>query len=130
MEVKGKIIVKLPQVSGTSKSGNAWSKQEYVLETQETYPKKIFFSFFGERANQYPLEVGQTVNLSFDIDSHEYNGRWFTNINGWKAELVNETAPAQDGQVPPADNAPFAPDPAVFNPQTEAGASSTDDLPF
>ncbi len=130
MEVKGKIIVKLPQVSGTSKSGNAWSKQEYVLETQETYPKKIFFSFFGERANQYPLEVGQTVNLSFDIDSHEYNGRWFTNINGWKAELVNETAPVQAGQMPPADNTPFAPDAAVFNPQPEAGASSNDDLPF
>lgn len=128
MEVKGKIIVKLPQVSGTSKSGNAWSKQEYVLETQETYPKKIFFSFFGERANQYPLEVGQTVNLSFDIDSHEYNGRWFTNINGWKAELVNETT--QTVQVPPADNDQFVPDPPVFNPQTEAGASSTDDLPF
>lgn len=128
MEVKGKIIVKLPQVSGTSKSGNAWSKQEYVLETQETYPKKIFFSFFGERANQYPLEVGQTVNLSFDIDSHEYNGRWFTNINGWKAELVNETAPVQEGQVTD-NNTPFVLDPAVF-PQTEAGASSTDDLPF
>ena len=130
MEVKGKIIVKLPQVSGTSKSGNAWSKQEYVLETQETHPKKIFFSFFGERANQYPLEVGQTVNLSFDIDSHEYNGRWFTNINGWKAELVNETAPVLTGQVPPADNTTFAYDSTVFNPQTEAGASSTDDLPF
>ncbi len=129
MEVKGKIIVKLPQVSGTSKSGNAWSKQEYVLETQETYPKKIFFSFFGERANQYPLEVGQTVNLSFDVDSHEYNGRWFTNINGWKAEVVNETAPVQAGPVPSVDNASFAPD-AVFNPQPEAGASSTDDLPF
>ncbi len=129
MEVKGKIIVKLPQVSGTSKSGNAWSKQEYVLETQETYPKKIFFSFFGERANQYPLEVGQTVNLSFDVDSHEYNGRWFTNINGWKAEVVNETAPAQAGPVPSVDNASFAPD-AVFNPQPEAGTSSTDDLPF
>lgn len=126
MEVKGKIIVKLPQVSGTSKSGNAWSKQEYVLETQETYPKKIFFSFFGERANQYPLEVGQTVNLSFDIDSHEYNGRWFTNINGWKAELVNETAPVQEDPEPPTDNPPFAP----FNPQPEAGASSNDDLPF
>lgn len=126
MEVKGKIIVKLPQVSGTSKSGNAWSKQEYVLETQETYPKKIFFSFFGERANQYPLEVGQTVNLSFDIDSHEYNGRWFTNINGWKAELVNETAPVQEDPVPLTDNTPFAP----FNPQPEAGASSNDDLPF
>lgn len=126
MEVQGKIIVKLPPVSGTSKSGNAWSKQEYVLETQETYPKKIFFSFFGDRANQYPLEVGQFVNLSFDIDSHEYNGRWFTNISGWKAELVNQNAPTT-GTVPPVEQ--FTPEATSFNPQADATAS-TDDLPF
>ncbi len=127
MEVKGKIIVKLPPVSGTSKTGNAWSKQEYVLETQETYPKKIFFSFFGERANQYPLEVGQTVNLSFDIDSHEYNGRWFTNISGWKAEVVNETAP-QAGPAPQAADA--FPQAATFDQQSAAGPQPNDDLPF
>ena len=114
MEVTGKIIKKLPVLSGTSKSGNPWSKQEYVLETQEAYPKKIFFSFFGDRANQYPLEEGQTVNLSFDIDSHEYNGRWFTNINGWKAEVLPDGAtaapqqPAAATQAAPAPAAPAA----------------------
>ena len=82
MEVEGRIIQKLDPVSGVSKAGNNWSKQEYVLETQEAYPKKIFFSFFGDRADQFPLEVGDNVRLSFDIDSHEYNGRWFTSING------------------------------------------------
>ncbi|MBQ1722305.1 MAG: DUF3127 domain-containing protein, partial [Muribaculaceae bacterium] len=38
MEIEGKIIMKLPLQSGTSKTGNNWSKQEYVLETQEAYP--------------------------------------------------------------------------------------------
>ena len=80
MEIRGKIIVKLPLQSGTSKAGNPWSKQEYVLETVEAYPKKVHFDFFGERANQYPLEVGDLIDLSFDIDSHEYNGRWFTSL--------------------------------------------------
>ena len=129
MEVTGKIIKKLPVMSGTSKSGNPWSKQEYVLETQEAYPKKIFFSFFGDRANQYPLEEGQTVNLSFDIDSHEYNGRWFTNINGWKAEVLPEGAAAPQPPMPQA--APAAPAAAApFDQPAPAPANSSDDLPF
>lgn len=129
MEVEGRIIQKLDPVSGVSKAGNNWSKQEYVLETQEAYPKKIFFSFFGDRANQYPLNVGDTVRLSFDIDSHEFNGRWFTNINGWKAEKIDATvAGAQSAdmaQVPQA--MPAAPMPSMPD---FAGGDSTDDLPF
>jgi len=131
MEVTGKIIKKLPVQSGTSKSGNPWSKQEYVLETQEAYPKKIFFSFFGDRANQYPLEEGQNVNLSFDIDSHEYNGRWFTNINGWKAEVLPEGATAApQAATPQAAPAAAAPAATPFDPVAPAPASPSDDLPF
>ena len=58
MEIKGKIILALPETSGVSKNGNNWKKREYVLETQETYPKKVHFDFFGDRADQYPLNVG------------------------------------------------------------------------
>ncbi len=137
MEVIGKITHKLEPQSGTSKAGNAWTKQEYVLQTQEAYPKSIFFSFFGDRANQYPLEVGQTVRLSFDIDSHEYNGRWFTNINGWKAEQVDPAmavAPAPAQQPQQFAGAP-SPTPYDVAPQAAASpdfsvAGSADDLPF
>lgn len=129
MEVEGRIIQKLDPVSGVSKAGNNWSKQEYVLETQEAYPKKIFFSFFGDRANQYPLNVGDTVRLSFDIDSHEFNGRWFTNINGWKAEKIDATVTgaqsADMAQMPQA--MPVAPMPSMPD---FAGGDSNDDLPF
>lgn len=127
MDAEGKIIVKLPLQSGVSKAGNNWSKQEYVLETQEAYPKKIHFSFFGDRANQYPLEVGDTVRLSFDIDSHEYNGRWFTSINGWKAEKIdlNNQAP-QTTQQNTTSVSETVPPPPVFTP----AADEPDDLPF
>ena len=118
MEVTGKIILALPEMSGTSRAGNAWKKREYVLETQETYPRKIHFDFFGERADQFPLNVG------------EYNGRWFTSIRGWKSE------PAAAGMgaapAPVAGGAAFPEPPA----QTIPGgfpvndASATDDLPF
>ena len=127
MDAEGKIIVKLPLQSGVSKAGNNWSKQEYVLETQEAYPKKIHFSFFGDRANQYPLEVGDTVRLSFDIDSHEYNGRWFTSINGWKAEKIDlNNQVSQTTQQNTTGVSETVPPPLVFTP----AADEPDDLPF
>lgn len=122
MEIKGKIIHAFPEMSGTSKAGNAWKKREYVLETQETYPKKVHFDFFGERADQYPLSVGDDITLSFDIESREFNGRWYTSIRGWKAEKSGaapaNTAPQDfSGSVPP-------PPPAI------ASVDENDDLPF
>ncbi len=101
MEVTGKIIVALPEMSGTSKMGNPWKKREYVLETIESFPKKIHFDFFGEKADQFVLNPGDTIRLSFDIESREYNGRWYTSIRGWKAEPATEGAPAP-GQAYPA----------------------------
>ena len=132
MEIKGRIIQKLDLQSGTSKAGNAWTKQEYVLETIENFPKKVHFDFFGERANQFPLEVGDTINLSFDIESREWNGKWFTSIRGWKAEKVDPAAinaPADYMTVAPAaspvPNAVPAPPMPDFS-MNDGG----DDLPF
>lgn len=122
MEITGRIILALPEISGTSKAGNPWKKREYVLETQETYPRKVHFDFFGERADQYPLNVGDTVRLSFDIESREYNGRWFTSIRGWKAENA-DTAPAAPAQ------APYQATPGAMPPPPMAPAGE-DDLPF
>lgn len=76
MEVSGKIIAKLPLQSGVAKaSGREWKKQEYVLETHDSFPRKVKFDFFGERVDQYPLEIGEEVTVSFDIESREFNGR-------------------------------------------------------
>lgn len=137
MEITGKIIVKLPLQSGTAKAtGNPWTKQEYVLETIESYPKKVHFDFFGEKANQFPLEVGQVIKLSFDIESREYNGRWYTSIRGWKSEDASATAPAPAAPISgepmaPAYQAPAAPmmdtPPAAGN---DFGGGAVDDLPF
>ena len=125
MEVKGKIIKKLPLVSGTAKStGNPWKKQDYVMETLEAHPKTIAFDFFGDRADQYNFEVGDEILLSFDIESREYQGRWYTSIRGWKAEPADAaaaTAPVQ--QVAAA--APGMPEPD-FSASNDQG----DDLPF
>ncbi|MDE6303979.1 MAG: DUF3127 domain-containing protein [Paramuribaculum sp.] len=127
MEISGKIIVALPEVSGTSKAGNAWKKREYVLETQETYPKKVHFDFFGDRADQYPLNVGDDITLSFDIESREYQGRWYTSIRGWKAE--KQGAAQQPVDVAPAGIPDLPPIPSVPDPLS-GGSAAIDDLPF
>lgn len=129
MEVTGTIIYDLKEQTGTSKAGNPWKKHEYVLEVpnENFSPRRIHFDFFGDKADQYPLSVGQTVTLSFDIESREYNGRWFTSIRGWKAVDASQAgaaAPAPRAAAPAPTPAP--PQPAAYNPAPVA----EDDLPF
>ena len=126
MEITGKIIMALPEQSGVSKAGNQWKKREYVLETLENYPKKVHFDLFGDRADQYPLNVGDEIVLSFDINSREFNGRWYTSISGWKVEKAGA---ASGGSVPPVAGDPMADYPAA-PPQVDLGKDVNDDLPF
>ncbi len=134
MDIKGKIIQKLELQSGTSKAGNAWKKQEYVLETLDSYPRKVKFDFFGDRADQYPLEVGDVITLSYDIESREFNGRWYTDIRGFKAMKEDPNmATAAPAPYPPAAAPAPTPDgvpapPPVDTPFDQAGTG--DDLPF
>lgn len=135
--------MKLPLQQGTSRNGNNWMKQEYVLETNEAYPKKVHFDFFGERANQYNFEVGDVILLSFDIESREYNGRWYTDIRGWKAEKVDPNAAGASVTGTPvttlASAAAPAPAPAVAASMAPipaatdvlgVGGDGDEDLPF
>ena len=128
MELQGKVIVALPERSGVSSRGE-WKSQEFVIETHESYPKKMVFNVFGaERLQRFNVKVGQEVNVSFDIDAHEYNNRWFNSINAFDVRLVDVTS---NGQAQTAsEQAPQAPaaQPASAPEQPQTPAS--DDLPF
>lgn len=131
MEVVGKIIEVLPIQEGVARStGKPWKKGTYVLETQESFPRKIAFTAFGEdRVNLFNTVArpGAMVRLSFDIDSREYQGRWYTDIAGWKIEPADGAAPAA---AAPAAAAP-APDAAgIPAPPPIVAPEKTDDLPF
>lgn len=87
MELEAKIIQVLQPQSGTSASGKAWSKIGFVVETGGQYPKKAYFEVFGQdKYSAMPLQVGLDVKISFDIEAHEYNGRWFNSVNAWRVE--------------------------------------------
>ena len=83
VEIKGKIIEILPEKSGQSANGE-WRKQEYILETDSNYPKKICFMAWGDKIGEFNLQHGENVEVSVDLESREYNGRWYTDVKAWK----------------------------------------------
>ena len=143
MELIGKIVQVLPLQSGTSKAGNPWQKQEYILETLGTqYPRKVCFNLFGDNVNKFPLQVGQEVTVSIDVESREFNGRWYTDVRAWNVvqgiQLPGVAAPAPAAYSAPQPSAPGAPvasgvpaPPAPAASAAPAGSvGAADDLPF
>ena len=146
MELQGKVIAVLPERSGVSARGE-WKSQSFVIETHEQYPKKLVFDVFGaDRLQQFNIQSGDEIMVSFDIDAHEYNGRWFNNIRAWNVQHIDPNAVAgmaggmQPGATPfppagaPVVAAPAAGATAPFPPASTAAptteSGSSDDLPF
>ena len=144
MELIGKIIQILPLQEGVSKAGNPWKKQEYILETLGTqYPRKVCFNLFGDNVDKFPMQVGQDVTVSIDIESREFNGRWSTDVRAWNvlngvqlagapapgfaAAPAQPAAPAPGFASAPAQPAPQA---APAQPSPAAIPTPADDLPF
>ncbi len=132
MEISGKIIAVLPLQQGTSKAGNPWQLQSYVLETQEQYPKKVCFEIFGEdRIKNNACQIDELVTVSYDLESREFNGRWYTSVRAWKV-VKGDAASAQP--APAAANTPSpAPAPNTNIQSFDAADNSMDDgsdLPF
>ena len=140
MDIVGKIIQVLPLQEGIS---NPWKSQSYILETQEQYPRKVCFEIFGEdRIKNNPCNVDDVVTVSFDIESREYNGRWYTSIRAWRVQQGNMLSQAAPEPVAasvaaPASAAPATPSP-LANPDTAnkapfdmvGGQDEGEDLPF
>ena len=143
MDIVGKIIQVLPLQEGVGRNGNPWKVQPYVLETLDQYPRKVHFEVFGEdRIKLNPCDIDQLVTVSFDIESREFNGRWYTSIRAWKIQqgdvtqqpAVQPAAPAQPAAAPngnqqsPIGNEqqPIA-DPDPFD---ATAGDGTSDLPF
>ena len=142
MDVVGKIIQVLPAQEGIGKNGNPWKVQPYVLETLDQYHRKVHFEVFGEdRIKQNPCDVDQLVTVSFDIESREFNGRWYTSIRAWRIQQGDMTqavpgatpnvAPVATPQpAPAAPAAPAAAAPVNMDPFDASAGEGTSDLPF
>lgn len=90
MELEGKVIEFLGETGGTSKAGNPWKKKEWLIETLGQFPKKVKVQCFGDRADLINMTPGQNYRLSVDIESREYNGRWYTDVSVFRVQDYND----------------------------------------
>lgn len=124
MEIKGKIIQILPLASGESRNG-AWKKQEYILEVPNgNYaPKKVCFSIWGDKIDTFAIKENEELTISIDIESREYNSRWYTDVKAWKVQRASSNSGNTNQQQ---DYQPdYSQEPVMQN-----NANIDDDLPF
>ena len=119
MELTGKIIQLLEEKSGESANGT-WRKQEYILETDGQYPKKVCFMAWSDKIDEFAIKEGENLTVSIDLESREYNGRWYTDVKAWQVTRVDASA----------DNIPYS-EPEDFNTTQPEGPPLLDDeIPF
>ena len=136
MEIIGKLLMKLPLQSGIGRTGNSWQKQEFVIETMEQYPKKVCANLWGDKLDMLDtVNIGDTVKISFSLESREFNGKWYTDVKAWKIELATENPmqpaapayqPANAAPAPAADTWP----PMASDDLDTFTDNGGDDLPF
>jgi hypothetical protein len=85
MEINGKIVQVLNEQTGNGRNG-VWRKRDYVLETKGQYPKKVCVTVWGDKIDQFGMQVGDEVTAGIEIESREYNGRWYTDVKAWKVD--------------------------------------------
>lgn len=115
MQLTAKLVQVLPMQTGTGKNGE-WKKQDIIVETEGQYPKKVCVSIWGDKIKTDVLKEGASLNISFDVESREYNGRWYTDVKAWKVE--------------PADGAATTTYADNEHPDTFRDEEEKDDLPF
>ena len=91
LQAKGKIQQIQKTESGVSRAGKEWQKQEFVIETDDQFPRKICFTLFNDKISLIEgFSVGEEVEVSFNLESREFNGKWYHNINAWKIDKTSD----------------------------------------
>ena len=122
MEFEGTVYKIMPVTKGTSARGE-WQRQDIVFEYNDggQFLRKICVTFFNRPDDVSKLREGASYNVSVNIESREYNGRWYTDIRAWRLQPKQAEAPAAMPDLPPMGTEPaYAPAPAA----------EVDDLPF
>jgi len=116
LKISGKVVAILAKTSGTSAAGKAWEKQDFVIEEVEgSYPKQIAFTVFNKPEMIADMRVYDEVEVGFNVESREYQGKYFSNVTAWKVNITKTSG----AKPKPADDLP---------PMGDSG--DKDDLPF
>lgn len=123
LELSGKLDQILPKQTGESRRG-PWEKQDFIIETQDKFPKKVCCTLWGDKTNMLQnLSQGTPLTVSINIESREYRGKWYTDVKAWKLEVggqqaagasagsknavVDDIPPPDDSDLPIDDDMPF-----------------------
>ncbi len=124
MELIGTVVSILPEQSGEGRNG-PWRKQEFILETEGMYPRKVCVAVWGDKIDQFAVKEGEKVTASINIESREFNGRWYTDVKAWKLDKTAQQAAGQGSEPPP-----FAGGDVPPPPEAPPLPAEEDDLPF
>ena len=113
VDIKCKLLDKLAVQNGTSARG-PWSKQDFIVETLEQYPRKICMNVWGQdKVNELTqYNAGEVLTVSVNIESREFNGRWYTDVSAWRIEPAGaqpqtyNQAPVQNAPMPVGEDLP------------------------
>ncbi len=103
MQLTAKLVQILPLQTGNGKNGQ-WKKQDIIVETEGQYPKKVCVSVWGDKINEKLLVAGTMLSISFDVESREYNGRWYTDVKAWRIEAAGAANQNTDAADSPSFN--------------------------
>ncbi len=129
LELTGKLVKTLAEVTGQGRNG-AWNKQEFVIETIDQFPKKVCLAAWGDKANDLKqFTPGDTLKVTFNIESREWNDRWFTEARAWRIELAegDSIRPESSSPAPRAERPAGQPAASPFGMSFE---EESNDLPF
>jgi hypothetical protein len=126
MELTGKVHKVLEIQTGQSKSGQQWRKQEFVIEVPGSFPTKVCFVLWGDKISQFSLQEGEDVSVSFDLESRENSGKWYTSAKAWKVTKKQ----ASETQAPPLNDSDFPGDIPGGSADSFIPPDDGNDLPF
>ncbi len=136
MDITGRLIQVLQEQGGEGKNGNKWAKCDFVIETQEKFPKKVCLTAWNDLIGTVKgLPMDSEIKVSFDISSREYNGRWYTDVKAWKVEPGSGgsgagSAPARDSRSGSANQGRNDGGSSYVGEGSQERHVSEDDLPF
>lgn len=123
--IEGQITAILPETRGVGQRGE-WVSQDFVLKTNDNYPKNICFTILGtDKIKEANIRIGDVVSIGVNLESREFNGRWYTSIKAWSVKRKFEAQAAKQ--------APSAPTPQPSQPTqnySSINQSAADALPF
>ncbi len=122
LELQGKLVQLLEKQVGNGRNGT-WEKQEFIVETMEQYPKKVCISAWGDKIKEIgAARPGDVLKVSFNLESREFNGRWYTDIRAWRI--------SREGAAAASTGAPMPPPPSFDDLPPVGGEEEINDLPF